>query len=173
MLHRQLWTDRTGTEITSKEEIYPLSGDWLDLSENNWRIRPKNCGRKQVIKHLPQEFNGMVFYKKPQGYYKSSFEYGGIYMHRYVWEHHNGKIPQGFHIHHIDGDKANNAISNLELISASDHTREHAKTNLWVGSEANKMQLREAREKAKLWHRSEAGRAWHSEHAKKKAIIKA
>lgn len=29
------------------------------------------------------------------------------------------------HVHHIDGDKANNALANLEAVSAEDHAREH------------------------------------------------
>jgi hypothetical protein len=37
--------------------------------------------------------------------------------HRVVWEHYNGKIPDGLEINHIDGNKANYAIINLEAIS--------------------------------------------------------
>lgn len=39
-----------------------------------------------------------------------------------VWERHRGKIPDGFRIHHIDGDMYNNDISNLELVD--EHTFE-------------------------------------------------
>lgn len=44
-------------------------------------------------------------------------------MHRYVWEMYNGKIPPNHDIHHIDHDKTNNCITNLELYSKSEHAR--------------------------------------------------
>lgn len=48
--------------------------------------------------------------------------------HRWIWEKHNGcKVPVGFHIHHKNGDKIDNRIENLELISASEHRKLHYK----------------------------------------------
>lgn len=44
---------------------------------------------------------------------------------RYVWEMHNGPIPEGMGIHHKDRDKLNDDIDNLELISKADHLQEH------------------------------------------------
>ena len=38
-------------------------------------------------------------------------------VHRFVWEHFNGPIPDDKVIDHIDGDKTNNALSNLRLVS--------------------------------------------------------
>ena len=40
-----------------------------------------------------------------------------IYEHRIVYEKHHGPIPSGYDVHHRDGDKLNNDISNLELLS--------------------------------------------------------
>jgi HNH endonuclease len=40
---------------------------------------------------------------------------------RFVWEQHNGKIPKGMCIRHIDGDFRNNDISNLEMISRAEN----------------------------------------------------
>jgi hypothetical protein len=44
---------------------------------------------------------------------------------RKIYENHYGKIPKGYHIHHIDGNPFNNHISNLECISAEDHAKIH------------------------------------------------
>jgi hypothetical protein len=53
------------------------------------------------------------------------------YVHRMVWEKHHGPIPNGHHIHHKDGDKLNNVIENLELLTASEHGCLHHKRK-WV-----------------------------------------
>ena len=50
-------------------------------------------------------------------------------LHRYVWEKHYGKIPEGFQIHHKDKNRHNYSIENLELIERSDHSRHHALEN--------------------------------------------
>ncbi|MFN4840190.1 MAG: HNH endonuclease signature motif containing protein [Phycisphaerales bacterium] len=78
-------------------------------------------------KYPVQEFNGRRFYRRPgpAGYYRSDPKYGGRYMHRVVWEHFHGPIPDDHHIHHIDGDPANNAIENLEAIHSRDHAVRH------------------------------------------------
>lgn len=89
-------------------------------------------------------------------------------LHRYVWEFYNGKIPKGYEIHHIDGNKANNDISNLQMLSKSEHRKVHA-DNLtdeqiqWKRDNFNK----NARPKAIEWHKSEEGRKWHKEHYEK------
>ena len=44
-------------------------------------------------------------------------------VHRFVYECFNGKIPNGLHIDHIDGDKTNNRINNLEAVSRSENMK--------------------------------------------------
>ena len=46
--------------------------------------------------------------------------------HRRVWRKYHGPVPTGFFIHHIDGNKQNNDISNLTLIDALTHKRLHS-----------------------------------------------
>lgn len=51
---------------------------------------------------------------------------GYIYAHRVVMELHLGRyLTANEVVHHKDGNKQNNAISNLELLSNEDHSREH------------------------------------------------
>lgn len=48
-----------------------------------------------------------------------------IKLHRVIWETANGEIPKGYDIHHIDENRQNNSISNLELIPFSTHRSKH------------------------------------------------
>lgn len=42
-------------------------------------------------------------------------------MHKIIWEAFNGLIPEGMVIDHTDGNKGNNALTNLQLVSQSDN----------------------------------------------------
>jgi len=46
---------------------------------------------------------------------------------RKIYEEHNGPIPKGFHIHHIDGNSDNNDPSNLICLSPQEHYDIHYK----------------------------------------------
>ncbi len=47
------------------------------------------------------------------------------HVHRLEWMKYHGEIPDGFVVHHVDENKLNWDISNLELISRSDHLKRH------------------------------------------------
>jgi len=57
------------------------------------------------------------------GYAACKGSVGGVVYrdsaHRVVWFMHNGPIPDGFEIDHIDQDKLNNNITNLRLVTRS------------------------------------------------------
>lgn len=53
--------------------------------------------------------------------------------HSVVWEEHYGEIPQGMQIHHIDGNKTNNNIENLQLVTPLEHKRLHSGCKLING----------------------------------------
>ncbi len=46
--------------------------------------------------------------------------------HHIIWEAVNGPIPDRCEIHHIDENKQNNDLENLQLLSISDHQRTHS-----------------------------------------------
>ena len=48
-----------------------------------------------------------------------------VLEHRYIWEQKNGKIPEGFILHHRDENKHNNDINNLELTTRPEHCKYH------------------------------------------------
>lgn len=53
--------------------------------------------------------------------------------HHLEWEKHNGPIPKGMQIHHINGDKRDNRIANLQLVDPVEHGREHSGAELRDG----------------------------------------
>src|SRR3990167_3790350 len=54
-----------------------------------------------------------------------------MYEHRHVMEVSLGRrLRRNEHVHHLDGNKINNHISNLELISPSEHARKHFTTEI-------------------------------------------
>lgn len=68
---------------------------------------------------------------KPNGYLKfNAYSSNGVktvHVHRFVWTYHFGKIPEGMTINHRNFDKADNRLSNLELLSGSDNTKYSAR----------------------------------------------
>ena len=82
------------------------------------------------------EIDGMNFKRHKTGYFRyylrNRISEGGngkrytVILHRYLYEKFIGQIPKGFHIHHKDFDKDNNDISNLQLLSNSEHIHLHS-----------------------------------------------
>jgi hypothetical protein len=65
---------------------------------------------------------GKKFYKQKDGYWANMMP---IHAHRWVWINNYGAIPEGMDIHHKDGNKDNNEIKNLEMLSRSEHLKRH------------------------------------------------
>ena len=68
-------------------------------------------------------YNGFWFAENKDGYYRS--RNGGGMLHRVIWECLIGEIPKGFSIHHINGNRKDNRIENLEMVHKSTHATYH------------------------------------------------
>lgn len=109
------------------------------------------------------ECDGMKFYSDKRGYWISSNNGGKSSpkrLHVYVWEKHNGPVPSGYHIHHIDGDTNNNEIENLLMMLQEEHLKMHRASASNKAISKRNMQ-NYAQPKAIEWHKSAAGHTWH------------
>lgn len=150
-------------------------------TQQGLRSCSRSCGRRHCRKtrHMHIVFNGYKFTRYPnsprisdQRYYRGRVPVNGrkikVYLHRYMWEVLRGPIPDGFDVHHVDGDTQNNTIENLACVEKAEHLSHHANAN-WSDPEfRSKMQPHIERiiEAAKPWHSSPEGKAWHSENAR-------
>jgi hypothetical protein len=50
-------------------------------------------------------------------------------MHVAVWEKANGPLPKGHGLIHLDGDRSNNALENLQLLTISEISLRSPKLN--------------------------------------------
>lgn len=111
---------------------------------------------------------GRKFYlDKDTGYWIST-DRPRVRAHTWVYSYHHEivdcKIPEGLHIHHKDGDKSNNDISNLDVLSAKEHIKIHMTDER---RQFHREWIDKIRPLTKAWHASEAGREWHKAHAAK------
>ena len=70
--------------------------------------------------------HGYVMVKMPEHPLASN---GWVYEHRMVLFD-AGIDPSGRHVHHLNGDKRDNRIENLQVIDSANHTRHHIATEV-------------------------------------------
>lgn len=90
----EIWKD-----VPGYEGLYEAS--------NTGQIRNPRKTLKSSTKNSGYKFVVLFIDKKPKC----------KYVHRLVWEAFNGPIPHGFEVNHIDEDKSNNALENLEIMT--------------------------------------------------------
>ena len=117
------------------------------------------------------EYNGIIFRRYPQSKNwadRNYFRPNGMHikrgveaLHRELWKSAHGAIPDGYEVHHIDGDTSNNAMDNLECLSELDHQCNHERTKSEEYKQARLKQLDAARLKSTEWHATEEGKEHH------------
>lgn len=87
---------------------------------NNKTVRLYNSGK--VV--------GRVLCMTNSGYLQFGLDNKNVYVHRIVYETFVGVIPKGYDINHIDGNKLNNNVSNLEAVTRSENQKHAARIGL-------------------------------------------
>lgn len=111
-------------------------------------------------------YNGLKYRRdKHTGYYLNAKTHKRLHV--AVYENEVGAIPKGYHVHHVDHDKNNNAPENLRAIAPAEHEILHGKELTSEQREAKRQNVREnATPAAAGWHGTETGREFHSALAK-------
>lgn len=101
----EVWKPAKGFE--RKFEVSNLGGIRVKDSSGGYKLHIKN---QKLYFYISTTINGK----------NRNFQ-----LHRIIYETFVGKIPEKHIIHHIDGNKQNNAVSNLQLLTAGDHVKVH------------------------------------------------
>lgn len=83
-------------------------------------------GRVRAAGVETRTFQGKVYTQTTKGHWRTTIpKHARTYLHRDLWEAAHGPIPEDHDIHHIDEDKGNNDLSNLECLKHEHHTHRH------------------------------------------------
>ena len=144
-------------------------------------IKVKNCRISDYVKNkilsgktkiLVNDDGSIIQFRKrtDNGYWVNTSINKGevIYLHRETLRRYlklTKEQMKGYDVHHIDGNKDNNDISNLQLLNKTEHKKIHSDSSKWSEDRLKKARRRMdyAREYANLWHKSQEGREWHKE----------
>ena len=118
--------------LIKKGNSYCNSSHQLSYEYENGIRNKKKITEKAIIARRKQGLER--FNKKPRTYI-SKRGYLMIYIpcrgdvkyHHYVWEKKFEKVPKGYHLHHINLNKLDNRIKNLQLLSAKEHGELHGR----------------------------------------------
>ena len=89
----------------------------IDVLEKDLHEPPK----VEIIDDNRQMFNGKIYYRHKTDRFRTNET-----IHRDIWSYCFGKILEGYHIHHVDGNTANNALSNLQCLDQVEHGKIHS-----------------------------------------------
>ena len=101
------------------------NGDSWEVVRYWYKNNSKTIKEVKSLKIL--KVKGVTKYATPKVYLKVSFNYRGTNfsfpLHRLVWAWHNGEVPDGYEVDHIDNNPFNNSLDNLQLLTTLENRR--------------------------------------------------
>jgi len=107
--------------VSNLGEVQTRAPIGVSKTLTKWRIRKTSISRHRSVRG-GYESVGLVLNKKETR----------RYIHRLVFEYFVKPIPFGFFINHKDGNKLNNSLENLEIVTAKENTRHAIMSGLIV-----------------------------------------
>lgn len=110
-------------DIKGYEGLYEISNEGKVRSTDRIIVGKSRWGGLRKMR-----FNGkeITQFKGNNGYMKVTLSKDGKLkskdVHRLVYEAFNGEIPENLQVNHIDENKTNNSIENLNLLSPKENT---------------------------------------------------
>lgn len=127
----------------NKQGVLRSRADGIRIAAENGRLGAGLRGKKRIFtdewkanmssaKKKQWEGKAIGFSKKPNGYLEyTTGKNKGRSVHVVTMEEHIGRrLFANEVVHHIDEDRSNNALSNLRLMTRSEHAAHHARQNI-------------------------------------------
>lgn len=136
-LAKQLSSERAKKIFTKEKQICSIDGCTNDTSKGGFGLCGKHAQRVRrygdasfLVSHEQSRINNrnaqLARFKDVE--IKSYKKLFGRHEHRVIGEAIAGrKLCSHEHVHHIDGNKHNNDLANLQILTAEEHARLHAK----------------------------------------------
>lgn len=119
---KELWLDELGIGVLVSNYGKVKKPELVILRKNQFR---------EYEQTLPEKY--LVAVDNGTGYLQIKVEYMSEYLRRYlhwfVWVAFNGPVPEGFELDHIDEDKYNCVLWNLQLLSKKDNMKKMLESN--------------------------------------------
>jgi hypothetical protein len=112
---------KKGYSLADIANVCSLSRQSVYSRFKNKKLKLRSKKKKPFI-----IIDGLRFTINRDGYYECT-TIDRLMLHNYNWEKINGKIPNGYELHHKDLNKINNEVSNLQLVTPKQHTEIHSK----------------------------------------------
>ena len=144
-------------ENMSKDEFIALnlaSGQIIADCKNGKVYTTKGPGGIALAK--PKELAGTIV----NGYRVVSIRNGAVKkqcrVHRIIWIAQNGVIPEGMVVDHINNDKLDNRIENLQLLTPEDNSSKASNDGLYLSGDENPASVisEQARIEIALWYQT-------------------